>query len=380
MRDKPVLAAKPVHLMLAPLALLLAGCERAVLNPAGDVALQQRDLIYISTGLMLLIIVPVMVLIVVFAWRYRKGGDGTYDPKFHHSTSLELAIWSAPLLIIIALGALTWSSTHLLDPFRPLNRISAAKPAAPASAPLRVQVVSLDWKWLFIYPEQGVATINELVLPIDREVRFDITSSNMMNTFYAPTMAGMVYAMPGMRSTLHAVLNRPGEYEGFSANYSGAGFSDMRFKLRGVDAAGFDRWVGEAKASDRSLEIADYMALEKPSEKAPVARFNSVAPNLFERVVLRCVAPGTPCSAGAHGRHGDRPTKALAAPPLSHGGHHGDLPGEALLKDEIEPGTNVTKPPSKNVPGGAKPASPNNRDLSSNTFPAAPGSPVVGLG
>ncbi|RZM31441.1 MAG: ubiquinol oxidase subunit II, partial [Sphingomonas sp.] len=179
-----------------------------MLNPAGDVALQQRNLIYASTGLMLIIIVPVLILIVLFAWRYRKGNrDATYDPKFDHSTSLELVIWSAPLLIIIALGALTWSSTHLLDPFRPLDRVAAGKPIDKKQAPMLVQVVAMDWKWLFIYPEQGIATVNELVLPVDRQVRFDITSTNMMNSFYAPTLAGMVYAMPGMRSTLYAVLN-----------------------------------------------------------------------------------------------------------------------------------------------------------------------------
>lgn len=303
MRDIPSLKPRPALWFSALLALVLAGCERAVLNPAGDVARQQRDLIYISTGLMLLIIVPVLILIVVFAWRYRRGGEGTYDPKFHHSTSLELVIWSAPLLIIIALGALTWSSTHLLDPFRPLDRVSAGRPVDPTIPPLRVQVVALDWKWLFIYPEQGVATVNELVLPVDRPVRFDITSTNMMNTFYAPTLAGMVYAMPGMRSTLHAVVNRPGEYEGFSANYSGAGFSDMRFKLHGVDQAGFDGWVAQAKAAGQPLEIAQYLALEKPSEKVPVARFSAVAPGLFDRVVQRCVTPGSSCTTGAHGRH-----------------------------------------------------------------------------
>jgi len=282
--------------LLAPVLALLAGCQREVLNPAGDVAVQQRDLIYVSTGLMLLIIVPVLILIVVFAWRYRAGSrDATYDPNFDHSTSLELVIWSAPLLIIIALGALTWSSTHLLDPFRPLDRIAPGKPVAAGEAPLRVQVVAMDWKWLFIYPDQGIATVNELVLPVDRQVRFDITSTNMMNSFYAPTLAGMVYAMPGMRSTLHAVLNKPGSYEGFSANYSGAGFSDMRFKLTGVDAAGFDGWVGSVKAGGRPLETAAYLALEKPSEKVPPMRFAAVAPGLFDRVVNRCVAPGTPC-------------------------------------------------------------------------------------
>lgn len=159
---------KAAVLAFAPL-LLLAGCSREVLDPAGDIALQQRNLIYTSTGLMLLIIVPVIVLIIVFAWRYRSGNrEATYDPDFDHSTSLELAIWAGPLLIIIALGALTWSSTHLLDPFRPLDRIAPGKPTVAGEAPLTVQVVAMDWKWLFIYPEQGIATVNELVLPVDR--------------------------------------------------------------------------------------------------------------------------------------------------------------------------------------------------------------------
>jgi cytochrome o ubiquinol oxidase subunit 2 len=262
--------------------LLLAACSRDVLNPAGDVALQQRNLIYASTALMLLIIVPVILLIVLFAWRYRASNkDATYDPDFDHSTSLELVIWSAPLLIIIALGALTWSSTHLLDPFRPLDRIASGRPIDPKTAPLRVQVVSLDWKWLFIYPEQGIATVNELVLPVDRPVRFDITSSNMMNSFYAPTLAGMVYAMPGMRSTLHAVLNRPGEYEGFSANYSGAGFSDMRFRFRGVDEKGFGEWVQGALREGKPLGREEYLVLEKPSEREPVRHFREVPADLY---------------------------------------------------------------------------------------------------
>lgn len=295
---------------VATLSLLtvLSACDRAVLNPAGDVARQQRDIIYISTGLMLLIIVPVIILIVVFAWRYRKGKGGTYDPDFHHSTSLELVIWSAPLLIIIALGALTWSSTHLLDPFRPLDRFSAEQKQGmaqnSAEKPMVIQVVSLDWKWLFIYPEQNIATVNELVLPVNRHVRFDITSSNMMNTFYAPTLAGMIYAMPGMRSTVHAVLNKPGEYEGFSANYSGAGFSDMRFKLRGVDDAGFDGWVARARSDGKSLDYPAYKILAKPSEKVAPIYFASVNSDLFWRILERCVDPGQLCMSEmmTHGR------------------------------------------------------------------------------
>jgi cytochrome o ubiquinol oxidase subunit II len=267
---------------------LIAACTGEVLDPAGEIARQQRDIIYISTGLMLLIIVPVLMLIVLFAWRYRKGGRGTYDPGFDHSTGLELAIWSAPLLIIIALGALTWSSTHLLDPFRPL-------PAKDGTKPLVVQVVSLDWKWLFIYPDEGIATINELVLPVDRPVHFDITSSNMMNTFYAPTLAGMIYAMPGMQSQLQAVLNRTGEFQGFSANYSGAGFSGMRFVLKGVDDAAFTRWLEEARASGRELGLPAYREIAAPSEKVPVIRFASIDPDLYRRILERCVEPGTPC-------------------------------------------------------------------------------------
>lgn len=372
--------ARPSALLLVPAMALLTGCQRAVLDPAGDVALQQRNLIYTSTGLMLLIIIPVLILIVVFAWRYRKGGKGTYDPHFDHSTSLELVIWAAPLLIIIALGALTWSSTHLLDPFRPLDRIAAGRPADKSLAPMRVQVVAMDWKWLFIYPEQGIATVNELVVPVDRQVRFDITSTNMMNTFYAPTLAGMIYAMPGMQSTLHAVLNRPGEYEGMSANYSGAGFSDMRFKLIGVDQAGFDRWVAQTKASGRQLQTGEYLALEKPSEKVPVARFATVEPDLFDRVLNRCVAPGTPCMRDVMAKDGHRMGGAMgAAMPSPRAGPppHGHRPDGALLKqpEEIAPGSNVTKPSSPGTPGVTKPDSPKNRDLSFLTLPAAFGAP-----
>jgi cytochrome o ubiquinol oxidase subunit 2 len=275
-------------LATALLACLLSACDRAVLDPAGDIARQQRDLIYISTGLMLLIIIPVMILIVVFAWRYRKGGRGTYDPKFDHSASLELAIWSAPLLIIIALGALTWSSTHLLDPFR-------AIPAKDGKSPLVVQVVSLDWKWLFIYPEQGIATVNELALPVGRPVRFDITSSNMMNTFYAPTLAGMIYAMPGMQSQLHAVLTRPVESQGYSANYSGAGFSDMRFALKGLEEAAFAEWVAAARRSGRAFGNDAYRELLAPSERVPAMHFSSIDPDLYRRILERCVEPGSPC-------------------------------------------------------------------------------------
>lgn len=321
------------------LCVMLAGCQGDVLDPAGDIALQQRNLIYVSTALMLLIIVPVIALIVIFAWRYRAGNaDATYDPKFHHSTGLELVIWSIPLLIIICLGALTWSSTHLLDPFRRLDRISAGKPADRKEAPLVVQVVSLDWKWLFIYPEQNIASVNELVLPVDREVRFDMTSANMMNTFYAPTLAGMIYTMPGMRSQLHAVLNRPGQYQGFSANYSGAGFSDMRFRLRGIANGEFDAWVRQTRAAGSPLTLDDYLKLERPTEKNPIQWFSAAPNGLFDRIVDRCVRPGQTCishrmtHAGHEGHSGmpapgpdageKGPAASLPLPSSAGGDHH----------------------------------------------------------
>lgn len=346
MVHRSIPAARRLRMLgLLAAGLLLAACQSEVLDPAGDVARQQRDIIYISTGLMLLIIVPVLALIVTFAWRYRKGEGGTYDPNFDHSTSLELVIWSAPLLIIIALGALTWSSTHLLDPFRPLDRIATGQEAkAPAAKPLVVQVVSMDWKWLFIYPEQGLASVNELVLPVNRQVRFDITSTNMMNTFYAPTLAGMIYAMPGMQSQLHAVLNRPGQYSGMSANYSGAGFSDMTFKLYGVDDAGFARWVGQARASGRALDLATYRQLEKPSEKVPPMRFAAVAGDLYQRILERCVEPGTPCMSTimAHDRRGGGDPRDVRAgagnPPRGTSMPQHGKPEGALFKSPAEKG------------------------------------------
>ena len=380
------LTARGRAALLLPLILLLGACQRAVLDPAGEVARQQRDIIYISTGLMLLIIVPVMVLIVVFAWRYRKGNNATYDPDFDHSTGLELLIWSAPLLIIITLGALTWSSTHLLDPFRPLTRPAAAQDAdAPRQQPLRVQVVSMDWKWLFIYPEQGIATVNELVLPVGREVRFDITSTNMMSTFYAPTMAGMIYAMPGMQSTLHAILNRPVSDEGLSGMYTGAGFANHRFKLHGVPAARFDGWVSQVKNSPRRLDLPTYLRLVKPSEKVPPMHFAAARPDLFRRILERCVEPGKPCMSqvmhhdrATGGTHPSDPRAGSGMPP--RGGSvppHGDKPDGALFKEpDPRTGTGSSSPARpEQAPGVTDPGNPKNRDLSFTIIPATPGEP-----
>lgn len=286
-RDEP-----PWPLAAVACAVLLSGCDMVVLEPSGAIAREQANLLVVSTLLMLLIIVPVIVLTFVFAWRYRASNkDAPYTPEWDHSIQLELLIWSAPLLIIIALGALTWIGTHTLDPYRPLDVRQAPRDLPP----LKIQVVALDWKWLFIYPEQGIAVVNELAAPVDVPVRFEITSSRVMNAFYIPALAGMIYAMPKMQTTLHAVINKPGEYEGFSSNYSGAGFSNMRFRFLGVSSADFDQWVEKVKAERQALTRPAYLELEKPTDREPVRRYGEVAPDLFNAIVNRCVAPGQRC-------------------------------------------------------------------------------------
>ncbi|MCJ2179152.1 ubiquinol oxidase subunit II [Novosphingobium album (ex Hu et al. 2023)] len=289
--------------VLAALSLTgaLSACNTVVLKPAGDVAQQQGDLVVMSTVLMLIIIVPVMALTVFFAWKYRASNkDADYQPDWDHSTQLELVIWAAPLLIIICLGALTWVGTHLLDPYRTIGRIAPDKAVAKDARPLEVDVVALDWKWLFIYPEQGIATVNELVVPAGRPLDFKITASSVMNSFYVPAMAGQIYAMPGMQTRLNAVMNKTGDdFVGFSANYSGAGFSGMRFKTRSVTEADFARWADSVKAGGKdsagALDAATYLELEKPSENVPAAQYASVSPDLYGKILDMCVEPGKMC-------------------------------------------------------------------------------------
>jgi cytochrome o ubiquinol oxidase subunit 2 len=270
-------------------AVLLTGCDLVVLHPFGAVAAQQGHLIVVSTVLMLLIVVPVLALTFFFAWRYRQSANATYSPDWDHSTALELVIWAAPLLIIIALGAVTWINTHTLDPYRPLSRLDASRPIPAGVKPLTVEVVALDWKWLFIYPDLGIATVNELAAPVDVPIDFKITASSVMNSFFIPALAGQIYAMPGMQTELSAVINKAGDYEGFSANYSGAGFSGMHFKFRGVTQAEFDHWVRTVRAGGQSLTNDDYAQLERPSEREPVHRYSTVANGLYDAILNQCI-------------------------------------------------------------------------------------------
>lgn len=288
---------RPACLAAIALSAALSGCSKAVvLNPAGDIAAQQGQMVITATLLMLIIIVPVIALTLFFAWKYRQGNtEAEYDPEWHHSTSLELVIWTVPLLIIIALGALTWIGTHKLDPYRPLDRIDAQRPLPDDIKPLEVQVVAMDWKWLFFYPELGIATVNELAAPVDRPILFKLTATSTMNAFYVPDLAGMIYAMPGMQTELNAVVNKPGVYKGMSSHYSGAGFSGMTFKFHGLSVDDFDNWVKQAKTEGKALDSATYLNLVKPSERDPVQRFASVEDGLYDKVLNRCVEDGKMC-------------------------------------------------------------------------------------
>ncbi len=287
-------AYRRIALLLAILP--LTACNTIVMKPFGDIAQQQSQLIITAVVLMLLIVVPVIVLTLLFAWRYRSANKAaTYTPEWDHSTRLELLIWGAPLLIIIALGAVTWISTHKLDPYRPLERLDATRPVAKGVKPFVVEVVALDWKWLFVYPELGIATVNELAAPVDRPIEFKITASTVMNSFYIPALAGQIYAMPGMQTQLHAVINTAGVYDGFSANYSGKGFSHMRFKFLGMSPADFDQWVQLNKTGGNSLGRSDYLKLEQPSESEPVRRYANVDASLYEAILNRCVDSSKMC-------------------------------------------------------------------------------------
>ena len=284
----------PIFLFSLPL--LLSGCKAVVLDPAGDIAIQQRDLLVQSTWLMLIIIIPVLALVVFFTWKYRATNkDADYEPDWDHSTHLELVIWAVPLLIIICLGALTWLGTHLLDPYRKLDRLAPGQEITQNIAPLEVDVVALDWKWLFIYPQYGIGAVNEMAAPVNRPIHFHITSSSVMNSFYIPALAGQIYAMAGMETPLHAVINKPGDYKGFSANYSGAGFSDMNFVFHGYNESDFDHWVADVKKTGTALDRAAYRILAKPSEKDPVQHYSKVESNLYHDILTLCVDPGPSC-------------------------------------------------------------------------------------
>ncbi|MDE1179896.1 ubiquinol oxidase subunit II [Paraburkholderia sp.] len=258
-------------------ASLLGGCSMTLFNPKGDIGAQEKDLILLALGLMLLVVVPVILLTLYFAWRYRASNtNATYAPKWSHSTAIEIVVWVIPCVIVAILAAVIWRTTHSLDPSQPIES---------QNKPLHVEVVALNWKWLFIYPDYGVASVNQLAIPVDTPVVFDITAESLMNSFFIPQLGGQIYAMSGMKTQLNLIANVPGVYEGRSSAYSGPGFSDMHFDTLATSRADFDAWIASAKQSPLSLDTATYSSLEKPSQKDPVTRYAHVSPGLFDDIV-----------------------------------------------------------------------------------------------
>ncbi len=268
--------------------LLLSGCNMTLLDPKGQVGLDERNLIITATLLMLLVVVPVILMTFIFAWKYRASNtQATYTPKWNHSTKIEIAVWTVPILIIVALGYVTYKSTHALDPYRPLE--SDVKP-------ITIEVVAMDWKWLFIYPEQGIATVNKIVFPAHTPINFRVTSDTVMNSFFIPGLGGQIYAMAGMQTKLHLMANQNAELDGISANYSGAGFTGMKFKAIATTQEEFDTWVSDVKKAPNQLDQAEYDALSKPSQNNPVALYASFKPNLFQTIIDKYegMKPGKP--------------------------------------------------------------------------------------
>ncbi|MBK4714571.1 MULTISPECIES: cytochrome o ubiquinol oxidase subunit II [Tenebrionibacter/Tenebrionicola group] len=282
-------------------ALLLSGCDSALLDPKGQIGLEQRSLILTALGLMLIVVIPAILMAIGFAWKYRATNkDAKYTPNWSHSNKVEAVVWTIPVLIIIFLAVLTWKTTHSLEPSRPLDH---------TEQPITIEVVSMDWKWFFIYPQQGIATVNEIAFPANTPVKFKITSNSVMNSFFIPRLGSQLYAMAGMQTTLHLIANEPGTYDGISSNYSGPGFSGMKFKaIATPDKASFEQWVAKVKQSSSTInDMTAYEKLAAPSEYNEVQYFSSVKPDLFKDVVNKFMS---------HGKSMD-----LTQPEGKHAGH-----------------------------------------------------------
>ncbi|MGM1347828.1 cytochrome o ubiquinol oxidase subunit II [Serratia liquefaciens] len=266
-------------LSLIASTVMLSGCNMVLMNPKGAIGVEQRTLIITAIALMLIVVIPVIFMAFAFAWKYRASNkDAKYSPNWSHSNKIEAVVWTIPIIIIAILGTITWKTTHELDPFKPI---------VTDKKPMTIEVVSLDWKWLFIYPEQGIATVNELAFPKDVPVEFKITSNSVMNSYFIPQLGGQIYAMAGMQTKLHLIGNEAGKYDGISSSFSGRGFSGMKFTAIVTPTEGdFDQWVAKVKASSNNLNAtSDFNKLAEPSENNPVEYFSSVKPNLFKETI-----------------------------------------------------------------------------------------------
>ncbi|AFP85268.1 cytochrome o ubiquinol oxidase subunit II [secondary endosymbiont of Ctenarytaina eucalypti] len=274
-------------LSLLTVVTLASGCSEMVLmNPKGQIGLEQRSLIFTALGLMLIVVIPAIVMALVFTIKYRASNTkAMYSPTWSHSNKIELIVWTVPFLIIIFLANLTWKSTHALDPRMPI---------ASNTKPLTIQVIAMDWKWLFIYPVQGIASVNEIAFPINVPVKFEVTSNSVMNSFFIPELGSQIYAMAGMNTTLYLIANEPGNYKGISSNFSGRGFSGMKFTAVATpDQEGFEAWVHKVKESPQTLSTIDsYEKIAVPSEYHPVEYFARVKPGLYQSVIGKFMEAG----------------------------------------------------------------------------------------
>ncbi len=274
-------------------ALLLAGCDGNVLEPKGPIAAAESSILILASAIMLAIIVPTMIATVAFAWWFRSGNEkAVYRPDFAYSGRVELVIWSVPLLTIIFLGGIAWIGSHELDP---------ALPIASSKKAVEVEVVSLDWKWLFIYPEQHVAAVNQLVVPAGTPVHFKLTSSGVWDSFFVPQLGSQIYTMKGMTTQLSLMSDAEGTFHGLSTHFSGDGFSDMNFVLKAVSDDAFADWVKGAQGKGPALDEASYGQLVKQSIADAPSTYASIDSELFNKIVSEKVPPSPGPTKGATG-------------------------------------------------------------------------------
>ena len=289
---------KPGFRALAGLigAAALSGCSEGVLSPRGPVASAERLILFNSLGIMLAIVIPTIIATLGVAFWFRSSNRrARYLPDFEYSGRLELLVWSIPAMTVLLVGGVAWVGSHELDPRKPL---------ASGIKPIRVQVVSLDWKWLFIYPDQGIASVNQLTVPVGTPVSFELTSSGVMNSFFVPQLGGQIYTMSGMVTHLQLQADRPGTYRGLSAQYSGEGFSDMRFAVNAVPPAAFSQWVSAARGTGAVLDARAYADLARPSQAIAPYTYRGVAPNLFDNIQSLAVQPNDPSRLANQASHG----------------------------------------------------------------------------
>ena len=279
-----------ISLLLSAIALLLLGLvfyysdDIVIFNPKGLIALKERDLMIIASVLMLIVIIPVFILTIAIAWEYRASNqDAHYTPNWDFNLTAESVWWGFPFIIVLILSFVAWQSSHELDPFRPLHS---------STKPLRIQVVALQWKWLFIYPEQNIATINFIQVPVETPINFEITADAPMNSLWIPELGGQIYAMPGMKTQLHLIADSTGEFRGSSANISGEGFAGMVFTVKSSTQTEFNQWVESAKQSKTSLGLKEYQQIAKPSSYDPVAMYSLGKEDLFDWIVMKPMMNG----------------------------------------------------------------------------------------